>query len=106
MEIDDFLDVDASRGELAACGLVMELLHTAGTLTVIAQMRVLEAEDGEDQEEQALIEVTRRYMDLALPALVSEGEGPCLEAAGLIALIRERILADLERETAERARLN
>lgn len=106
MEIHDFLDEDASDSELAACGLVMELLSTAGTLTLQAQLRMLELQSADCPEEDALLAVTRRYMELAVPTLAAKGIKPCLRAAGLIETIRDLITDGMEWETAGQTPLN
>lgn len=105
MKIEDFLDEDASESELAACGLVVELLSTAGVLTLMAQLRIeRDVHDGTD--EQAVAAVTRRYIELAMPALAAQGVESCLRATGLIEIARVLIVDGMQREAAGQARLN
>lgn len=106
MEIDDFLDEEASAAELAACGLVIELLGAAGLLTMIAQLRLAEVDGTEADEEQAMTEITRRYMDLLVPKLAERGVKSCLAAGELIVLVREAVADDFQQESTDQARLN
>gem|GEM_PF-3285265 len=86
-----------SEEELAACGLVVELLRSGRILTYISDILVERVDEAENPGESVEAVVTRRFCELVVPDLAGAQPAEALwRAARLIEQVRDLIVTDFQ----------
>lgn len=98
-EADEYMDHEATPGELAGCALVVELLRSGRILTYVGDILVDRVDEVDFPGEPEEAVVMRRFCELVVPGLAEDERVDALwKAAGLIESVRDQIVVDFRLE--------
>lgn len=106
-EADGHTDHEPTEAELAACGVVLELLRSGRVLTCVGDILAERVDEVDFPGEPEEAVVMRRFCELVVPGLAEDEVAPTLwKTAELIESIREQIVVDFQLELDTEQRRN